>query len=187
MWRERRAAPTRAKLERFTRRILFVKPEAILIFDTLRSPGPAQFEWRLHAPVEMAVQDQRDVRVVNGAAGCRVSFLWPDGMTLEQTDRFEPPPRARIQLVEYHLTAIPSSSAREQTFVTLLRPHRSGETLNGEAELVEIDGGYAVTIPLAPATRERAAAVIGGTRPDRCGHQDRRRGRRRHVRRSAAR
>ena len=137
------------KLERFTRRILFVKPEAILIFDTLRAPDPASFEWRLHAPVEMDIRNQRDVRVVNGAAGCQVSFLWPDNLALSQTDRFEPPPRARIKLVEYHLTATPSAPARERTFVTLLRPHRSGETLEGEAELVDIDGGYAVTIPLA--------------------------------------
>ena len=137
------------KLERFTRRIMFVKPDAILIFDTLVAPEPASFEWRLHAPVEMDVLNQRDVRVVNGGASCQVSFLYPNGLALSQTDRFEPPPRARIELVEYHLTAIPSSPAGEQTFVTVLRPHRSGETLNGEAELEEIDGGYAVTLPLA--------------------------------------
>ncbi len=144
------AAPAYAgKLDRFTRRILFVKPEAIVIFDTLLAPEPTRFEWRLHAPVEMAVRHQRDVRVVNGGASCRVSFLWPDGLELSQTDRFDPPPRPRIQLVEYHLTATPSSSVRQQTFVTVLRPHRSGETLDGEAQLEEIDGGYGVTIPLA--------------------------------------
>ena len=137
------------RLDRFTRRILFVKPEVIVIFDTLLAPEPARFEWRLHAPVEMAVRHQRDVRVVNGGASCRVSFLWPEGLELSQTDRFDPPPRPRIRLVEYHLTATPSAPARERTFVTVLRPHRSGETLKGEAELVEIEGGYAVTVPLA--------------------------------------
>ena len=151
------------KLERFTRRILFVKPEAVLIFDTVRAPEPASFEWRLHAPVEMDVRDQQDVRVVNGGAGCRVSFLWPDGLKLDQTDRFDPPPRARIKLVEYHLTAIPSSPARGQTFVTLLRPHRSADVLIGDAELVEIDGGYAVTIPLADGSAGVVLQASGGS------------------------
>ena len=151
------------KLERFTRRILFVKPEAILIFDTVRAPEPASFEWRLHAPVEMDIRNQRDMRVVNGAAGCQVSFLWPDNLALSQTDRFEPPPRARIKLVEYHLTATPSAPARERTFVTLLRPHRSADTLIGEAELVEIDGRYAVTIPLAGGSAGVLLQPSGGS------------------------
>ena len=145
------------RLERFTRRILFLKPEAVLIFDTLRAPESAQFEWRLHAPVEMDVRNLRDIRVVNKAAACRVSFLWPDGLSLSQTDRFEPPPRPRIKLIEYHLTAIPSAPARDQTFVTLLRPHRAGELLAGEAQFEEIDGGYAVTVPLATG---RAAVLL---------------------------
>ena len=151
------------KLDRFTRRILFVKPEAVLIFDTVRAPGPAQFEWRLHAPVEMDIRDQRDVRVINGAAGCRVSFLWPDGLKLDQTDRFDPPPRARIKLVEHHLTAIPSAPSRERTFVTLLRPHRSADVLIGDAELVKIDGGYAVTIPLAEGSAGVVLQPSGGS------------------------
>lgn len=145
------------RLERFTRRILFLKPEAVLIFDTLRAPESAQFEWRLHAPVEMDVRNQRDIRVVNEAAVCRVSFLWPDGLSLSQTDRFEPPPRPRIKLIEYHLTAIPSSPARDQTFVTLLRPHRLGESPAGKAQFEEIDGGYAFTVPLA---RGRAVVLL---------------------------
>ena len=151
------------KLERFTRRILFVKPEAVLIYDTVRAPEPASFEWRLHAPVEMDVRDQQDVRVINGAAGCRVSFLWPDGLKLDQTDRFDPPPRARIKLVEYHLTATPSAPARERTFVTLLRPHRSADVLVGDAELVEIHGGYAVTIPLAEGSAGVVLQASGGS------------------------
>ena len=145
------------KLERFTRRILFVKPDAVLIFDTLCAPEPAQFEWRLHAPVEMDVRNQRDIRVVNGAAACRVSFLWPDGLALSQTDRFEPPPRPRIKLIEYHLTAVPSEPSRDQTFVTLLRPHRAGAAPSGEAQLETVDGGYAVTVPL---TEGRAVVLL---------------------------
>ena len=157
------AAAYEGKLERFTRRILFVKPEAVIIFDTLVAPQPASFEWRLHAPVEMAVNGQADIRVVNGNAACQAAFLWPQGLDLSQTDRFDTPPRPRIKLVEYHLTAKPPEPAGAQTFVTVLRPHRAGETLAGEARLEEITGGYAVRVPLSGGEVRALLQADGGT------------------------
>ena len=41
------------RLDRFTRSILFVKPDLILIYDQLKAPKPATFEWWLHAPTPM--------------------------------------------------------------------------------------------------------------------------------------
>ena len=81
-------------------------------------------------------------------AGCLVSLLHPSGMTLTQTDRFDPPPRERIHLVEYHLTAEPTTPAAEQAFVTVLRPHRVDQPPPGEPRIEELEGGYVVTVPL---------------------------------------
>ncbi|MDP6775318.1 MAG: DUF4962 domain-containing protein [Candidatus Latescibacteria bacterium] len=136
------------RLDRFTRRILFVKPEVVVIFDSLAAPEPATYQWFLHAPAEMSI-DGTEVKVANGGAGCLVSFLHPAGLTLSQTDQFDPPPRERIQLVEYHLTAEMTTAAAKQAFVTVLRPHRIGETPDGEAQIEEIEGGYAATVPMA--------------------------------------
>ena len=135
------------RLHRFTRRILFVKPEAVVIFDSLEAPEPATYQYFLHAPTEMAINGT-EVKVVNGGAGCRVSFLHPSGLSLTQTDQFDPPPRERIQLVEYHLTAETTVASSKQAFVTVLRPHRVGEEPAGEARIEELDAGYAVTVPL---------------------------------------
>jgi len=138
------------KLKRFVRRILFIKPEIIIIFDTLKAPKPSSFEWLLHAPVEMTVNGPRNIRIANGKAQCKAAFLWPPELSISQTDKFETPPRPRIKLVEYHLTAQTKKKAEEVQFVTVFRPHLTGTTLPaGEAELVEVPGGFGVTVPLS--------------------------------------
>ena len=75
------------------------------------------------------VRERDDVTPIcphcSSAAG-EIWFLAPADLALEQSDRFDPPPRERIQLVEHHLTAT-SRAAREQTFVTALRPYRVDE------------------------------------------------------------
>ncbi len=113
-------------VERFRRHILFIKPGLVAIFDDLRTPEPQTFEWWLHAPTEMVIGGQRDIRVAVGEAGCRVEMLAPDGLAVTQTDQFDPPPRPRVRLVQYHLTAATDEPAREQQFATLIRPHRAG-------------------------------------------------------------
>ena len=143
------------KLNRFTRRILFIKPEVILIFDTLVAPEPSIFEWRLHAPTEMDIRNRNDIRAVNGEAACRVNFLWPENLELSWTDRFDPPPRPRIKLVEYHLTAKTRTPAESETFVTVLRPYRAKNSIENEAKLDALDGGYAVNVPF-----EQGHAVV---------------------------
>ncbi|MEE2754589.1 MAG: DUF4962 domain-containing protein, partial [Candidatus Latescibacterota bacterium] len=94
------------RLDRFTRRILFLKPDVIVVYDVVSAPEPSSFEWRLHAPTEMILGDA-SANVVNGAAACMVDFLWPENLNLSQTDKFDTPPRPRIKLVEYHLTNTP--------------------------------------------------------------------------------
>jgi hypothetical protein len=134
-------------VDRFTRAILFVKPDIIVVHDVLEVPEASTFEWHLHTPVEMTVNGQQDIRVVNGAAASQASFLWPQGLDVSQTDKFDVPPRPRVKLVEYHLTAKTPALSTRQEFVTVFRPHRSGETLRGDATLEQTPDGFVVHIP----------------------------------------
>lgn len=134
-------------LDRFTRHILFMKPDAIVVYDRLEAPEPSSFEWRLHTPVEMTVNGQKDIRVVNEGASAQASFLWPNDLTVSQTDQFDVPPRPRVKLVEYHLTAQTATPAKSQEFVTVFRPHKTGEALVGEAKLEQTPGGFVVHVP----------------------------------------
>jgi len=131
-------------LDMFTRHVVFVKPGLILIYDELKAPEPSAFEWLLHAPTEMLVDGQEDIRVVNGGAACEVSFLVPDSLDVMQTNRFNPPPRPRIKLVEWHLTARSAEPARTREFLTVIRPHRTTEEPVPMPTWQKVDGGYAV-------------------------------------------
>ena len=137
-------------LDRFVRRILFVKPHLVLIHDELAAPKPSTFEWRLHAPTEMAAKGQGSVQVVNRDAACHVSFLWPQGLELSQTNQFDTPPRPRVKLVEWHLTAKTPQPLKSACFVTAIRPHRrSAAPAPAPApRLSKADGGYAVEAEL---------------------------------------
>jgi hypothetical protein len=137
------------RLTRFVRRVLFVKPDLIVLVDDLEAPAAASFEWLLHAPVEMVLNGQEDIRVVSGQAACRAALLWPRGLELSQTDRFEPPPRARIKLTEYHLTARTPTREVRQHFVTVFQPHRAESAAPGPATLDEVPGGFAIEAPVS--------------------------------------
>jgi len=112
-------------LERFSRTIVFVKPDLIVIIDRLAAPEQSAFEWLLHSPSEIVVNGSHDVRTVSGKAACRASFLAPADLQLSVTDRFDVPPRPRVKLTEWHLTAKTAAPMRTPQFVTVLRPHRS--------------------------------------------------------------
>ncbi len=132
-------------LKRFTRHVLFAKPDLIVIYDRLEAARPSTFQWRLHSPTEMKVAGQRDIRVRSGKAAARVSFLGPEGLKLSLTNKFDPPPRPRVKLVEWHLTAGTIKPAGEMQFVTIIRPHRagreppSGATLRSEGNRYQLE------------------------------------------------
>jgi hypothetical protein len=137
------------RLDRFTRAILFIKPEVIVIFDQLEVPEPSTFQWCMHAPTEMKIGGQQDITVENGGAGCKVMFLSPDDLMITQTDKFDPPPRPRIKLKQWHLQAGTSDGQKRCQFVTVIRPYRKGEMVPMRAEVERVSAGYACRIALA--------------------------------------
>ncbi|HTL29565.1 MAG TPA: DUF4962 domain-containing protein, partial [Tepidisphaeraceae bacterium] len=128
-------------VKRFTRSILFVKPELIVMFDQLESAKPQTFQWWLHSPNVMTI-DEQEIRASNKTAACRVDLLWPAALKITQTDKFDPPPRERIKLTQYHLTAATTQPATSQQFVSVFRPHRSGQVPSGDFSIEESAGEF---------------------------------------------
>jgi hypothetical protein len=138
-------------LDRFTRAVIFVKPELVIIYDRLVARQPETFEYWLHATDEFQIGQDQSVTVRAGDVVCPVTFLAPAGLQFSQTDQYDPNPRSRITLREWHLTAQTTTEDKAVEFVTLYRPHRAGSSVPGEAALEQLPGGYALT-----------AAVDGG-------------------------
>ena len=136
-------------LERFTRAIIFVKPELVVVYDRLAAKEPSTFEYWLHAVNEMTVNDQHNIQVRNGDVLCEIDFLAPAGLSFNQTDQYDPNPEPQITLREWHLTGTTSGKSREVEFVTLYRPHRASDAVPRAAKLESIEGGYMLAVELS--------------------------------------
>ncbi len=131
-----------------------------MIYDQLEAPSASTFEWRLHSPTEMKVAGQA-VHVENGGAACEVTFLQPTDLQLSLTDKYDVPPRPRIKVKEWHLTAATPTASEAKQFVTVIRPHRLGQTVPTEATLAPVEGGYVLRAKLT----DGAATVLLRSRP----------------------
>jgi hypothetical protein len=141
-------------LERFTRAIIFVKPELVVVYDRLETKEPSTFEYWLHAINKIDVKNQHEIQVRNDNVVCDVDFLTPSGLTFRQTNEYDPKPRPRFKMKEWHLTAETADKNKDMEFVTVYRPHRIEEKLPGETSLEKIKGGYALKVRLSDGNLE---------------------------------
>jgi hypothetical protein len=136
-------------LDRFTRSIIFVKPELVVVYDRLEAKEASTFEYWLHAINKIGVEDQHRIRVKNDDVVCDVDFLTPTNLTFKQTNEYDPKPRPRIKMREWHLTATTAEKKKRMEFVTLYWPHRDKDKVSTEASLEQIKGGYALKVKLS--------------------------------------
>jgi hypothetical protein len=141
-------------LNRFTRTILFVKPELVVVYDRLEAKEPSTFEYWLHAINKIDVKNQHEIFVLNDDVVCDIDILTPSGLTFKQTDEYDPKPRPRIKMREWHLTAETAEKKKRMEFVALYRPHRVKEKVPDEAGLEQINGGYALKIRISDGNFE---------------------------------
>ncbi len=138
-------------LDRFTRAIVFVKPELVVVYDRLSARQESTFEYWLHAPESFEVKSPTDIRLKVGDAGCAIAFLAPEGLNFSQTDQYDPNPRPRIKLREWHLTAATPRKTRECEFVAVYRPYCGGSSPPTAQKLVPTADGYELTAELSDA------------------------------------
>jgi hypothetical protein len=148
-YRVREGGKERQLLDRFTRAVLFVKPELVIVFDRLEAPQASSFEYWLHAVNEFSVDGQRKIETRAGDVACAIDVLAPEGFTFSQTDQYDPNPWPQITTREWHLTATTPSKSDACQFVALYRPHRVDQTVPRGAGLERIDGGYLLTADLS--------------------------------------
>lgn len=116
-------------LKQARRTIFYLRPRLFIIVDDLEAPEPATFTWALHAEQEMELrQEKGEIVVQRGDARCLVKFLEPNGLTLAQTDQFDPPPTTP-RPNEWHATATTVAKAAKQRFITLVIPFRADEEM----------------------------------------------------------
>jgi hypothetical protein len=139
-------------LERFTRAILFVKPDLMIVYDRLCSPKVSTFQYHLHAINKMEIRRNNRILVRNGEALCQIIFKAPEALHVTQTDQYDPNPRPRIRLREWHVTGSTIDPARDVSFVTLYRIHRGHVPPTLHSKIEELAGGYILQASVADGT-----------------------------------
>ena len=116
------AGSSYANLDRWTRRIVFLKPNVIIIHDLLKAPEASTYDWLAHAPGTFAMNgNQARYSADNGSVDC--AFVYPKDLQVTEHDGYDPPPAewAHFNLHEWHLSAQPAHPAKRQEFITVLR------------------------------------------------------------------
>jgi hypothetical protein len=116
-----------AKVERFTRAVVLVRPDLVIVCDLLAAGRPSTHEYRLHATDRFEVVSPHELRLEVKDVTCDVDFLVPASLTLTQTDQYDPNPRERVELREWHLTASTAEEAARAEFVAVFRVRRGEE------------------------------------------------------------
>lgn len=132
-------------LSRFTRSILFVKPNLVVVYDQLVSKRPATFQYWLHAIKQFSIPAQDAIALRVNDVGCNIALLAPSDLTIQQTDQYDPNPRPRIKLREWHLTATTPTKQKNIEFVGVFRPYRARAAKPDACRLQTVAGGYVLT------------------------------------------
>jgi len=136
-------------VQQFKRAILFIKPDMIVIYDRLKTSEPSSYEYWLHAIDKFEIRDQQNITTRNGDVTCDIAFLTPQNLTFTQTNEYDPNPRERIKLREWHLTAKTTDKQDHMEFVTIYCPHKDKDEAQSRATLQSSADGYMLTTSLS--------------------------------------
>ncbi|KPL06968.1 hypothetical protein AMJ85_09945, partial [candidate division BRC1 bacterium SM23_51] len=99
------------KLNKWIRRILFLRPDLFLLLDEIEAPNQSRYQWMLHAFEKMSLRDTQVTSRRRGAT-LDISLACSHGLNLTQTDQFDTPynhgiPKAyhRRKANHWHVTA----------------------------------------------------------------------------------
>jgi hypothetical protein len=82
------------RLTRFRRHVVLVRPSLVCIVDDLVSPKPAQFQWLMHTPEQLRLDDSGQSLVSRrGDAEMQVHLVTPGGFDFSQTDQWPVAPK----------------------------------------------------------------------------------------------
>jgi hypothetical protein len=153
------------RLDRFERRILFIKPRFVVIHDRLASPNAsAEFDWLLHAirPIEIDPAE-RTFSIQCENAALRGRFLGParlnltvqTGFPVEPVNRYSTDPvPPENYFPEWILHAVLPSPAAETEFVAAMQIQRLGTGSESVAEIqpLEAENAYGLSLKLGDRT-----------------------------------
>jgi hypothetical protein len=134
-------------LKRFTRHVLFARPDLIFVFDDLSSEQPRSWEWWLHALQPMEIDEAKQtVTAKSGSAKALCTLLWPEKLSFQQITGFDPPPE-NGKPDQSHCWATVPAPTTDQHFLAAISVATEG-TLPRAATLDKGSNYFAARVPL---------------------------------------
>jgi hypothetical protein len=125
----------RGRLKKFSRSIVFIKPDYVIVYDELLPAEHVAFDWLLHLPDVKRVTTKEATALYSGkVASLAIDFLSPPNLKLQVTgghlpySTFNPVAPAVVPPQPAILHASTSNSSEAVRFLTVLAPARSSDT-----------------------------------------------------------
>ena len=130
------------KLNKWVRRILFLRPGLFLLLDEIEAPAQSRFQWMLHAFEKMEIEGDKVTSRRHGAT-LDVNLTCAGGLRLTQTDQFDTPynygiPEAyhRDKANHWHVTAETPASSRKTRIAAVMSVYGDNERFDVQLQHV---------------------------------------------------
>ena len=112
-------------LTKAQRTMVYLRPDAVIVYDALASGSPHTWEWNIHALEKMTPVSDKAIHVRNGAAQMCVEMLASPAVSFSQTDQFTAPPAPSTMNAnepnQWHGAFATSGKSMDAEFVALMR------------------------------------------------------------------
>ena len=109
------------ELTRAQRSIVYLRPNLVLVHDSLASATPRTWEWNIHALKKMERVNDKVVEIRNEKARMCLEMLLSPEVSFAQTDQFTAPPSGRDMPNQWHGTFATTAKSTRAEFVALMR------------------------------------------------------------------
>lgn len=128
-------------LLRFTRHVVYLRPDMFLLVDDVRARRPVTIDWLLHSRFPITWDEAAQTARIDGRNGrLTVRLIGPDAMAGRVSDVFNIPPEQTSYEKEWHLTASLTAARSESVIVALLV---TGKTSGAMPEIVNFERNVA--------------------------------------------
>ncbi len=129
-------------LSRWTRRMYFIKPYALIIHDFLEAPSPSTYQWYLHAQSEFILSEDSARFEKTEDIVAEVQFLEPAGLRLSQKGEYDTPTHDwyTVNPQEWHLKAETTKKSKQQEFISIIKigPEKINASLTRENGIPQV-------------------------------------------------
>jgi hypothetical protein len=139
-------------LTRALRTIVYLRPDIVLVRDSLASATPHAWEWNIHTPGHMDVAGDRELYLRNGAALMCVEMLASPEGAFRTDNHFSVPPEGNPKPADqWHGVFAANAKSTEAEFVALMR---IGTPCKGEsgAKATRAGNGWRIDVGSARVT-----------------------------------